>query len=171
MYCPFCQATDTRVADSRVIDDGKLVKRRRECLKCNAKFTTYEMPQLNMPQVVKLNGKREDFSNAKLRAGIQLALRKRNVSADLVESLIGKIQNQVKQHNAREISTNEIGELVMQELKKIDLIAYIRFASVYLKFKSLDEFQAEISKLLQDDFITKTEIKNKEVDNLETNNL
>lgn len=151
MYCPFCQATDTKVNDSRIIDDGKQVKRRRECLSCQAKFTTYELPQLNMPQVVKLNASREEFSDAKLRQGIQLALRKRNISADLIESLISKIKTQIKQHNAREISTSEIGELVMQELKQIDLIAYIRFASVYLKFKSLEEFQAEISKLLQDE--------------------
>lgn len=141
MKCPFCKADDTQVIDSRVNDEGDSIRRRRRCNQCDKRFTTYETADLRLPQVVKGNGNREEFSDSKLRNGFMLALRKRPVSAELVEEALHHIQGKLLVLGEREIPSRQVGELVMAELRKLDKVAYIRFASIYRSFQDADDFR------------------------------
>lgn len=132
---------DSQVIDSRLNDDGETIRRRRKCTACNKRFTTYETVELRMPQVIKQNGKREDFSAEKLRVGFTRALHKRPVSADLVDAAVERITQKLLGLGEREIDGRRIGELVMDELRKIDKVAYIRFASVYRSFQDVEDFR------------------------------
>ena len=147
MHCPFCNAGDTKVIDSRLAADGHQVRRRRECLVCHERFTTFEMAELVMPRVIKSNGVREPFNEDKLRNGIQRALEKRPVSTELIEQSINRIKSNLRATGEREIMTKIIGNLVMEELKQLDKVAYIRFASVYRSFEYIREFGEEIARL------------------------
>ena len=147
MHCPFCNADDTKVIDSRLVADGHQVRRRRECLVCHERFTTFEMAELVMPRVIKSNGVREPFNEDKLRNGIQRALEKRPVSTELIEQSINRIKSNLRATGEREIMTKIIGDLVMEELKQLDKVAYIRFASVYRSFEDIREFGEEIARL------------------------
>ena len=147
MHCPFCNADDTKVIDSRLVADGHQVRRRRECLVCHDRFTTFEMAELVMPRVIKSNGVREPFNEDKLRNGIQRALEKRPVSTELIEQSINRIKSNLRATGEREIMTKIIGNLVMEELKQLDKVAYIRFASVYRSFEDIREFGEEIARL------------------------
>ena len=140
MRCPFCDHEDTQVVDSRESDDGDSVRRRRRCSNCDKRFTTYERVELSLPAVVKKNGSRVEFDRRKLRASLQLALRKRPVAAEQVDATIHRIEEKLLSLGLREIASEKIGELVMRELKRIDKIAYVRFASVYRSFEDIDEF-------------------------------
>lgn len=150
MHCPFCGANDTRVTDSRLVAEGDQVRRRRQCALCHERFTTYETAELIMPRVVKSDGSREAFDEQKLRAGMLRALEKRPVSAESIEAAVERIRQALRARGDREINARDIGGSVMQALKKLDQVAYIRFASVYRKFQDLDEFRAEIDRLTQD---------------------
>ena len=150
MYCPFCGAQETKVTDSRLVADGDQVRRRRECLSCGERFTTYETAELVMPKIVKHDGKREVFDEAKLRAGMQRALEKRPVSTESFEAAIERIRQRLRARGEREVASRLIGEEVMAQLRLLDQVAYIRFASVYRSFQDLDEFRAEIDRLAQD---------------------
>ncbi len=147
MRCPFCSAQDTRVIDSRLADDGDQVKRRRECLSCKERFTTFEVVELTLPRIIKRNGDREAFNEAKLRAGMQRALEKRPVKVDEVEAAISRIKKNLVGKGEREIHANELGELVMKELSALDHVAFVRFASVYRSFQDVSEFTEMIAKL------------------------
>ncbi len=147
MHCPFCSADDTKVIDSRLVADGHQVRRRRECLVCHERFTTFEMAELVMPRVIKSNGVREPFNEDKLRNGIQRALEKRPVSTELIEQSINRIKSNLRATGEREILSKIIGNLVMEELKSLDKVAYIRFASVYRSFEDIREFGEEIARL------------------------
>ena len=147
MHCPYCGADDTKVIDSRLVTDGNQVRRRRECLTCNERFTTYESAELLIPRLIKQDGTRETFREEKLRAGMTRALEKRPVSVEQLEDAIHKIKLRLRATGEREIASRVIGEEVMDELKQLDEIAYIRFASVYRHFKDLNEFREEIEKL------------------------
>lgn len=140
MRCPFCQHEDTQVLDTRASDEGDSVRRRRRCGHCDKRFTTYERIELAMPVIVKKNGSRTEFEAAKLRSSLMLALRKRPVSADAVDAAIHRIEEKLLSAGEREILSGQIGELVMRELKRLDKIAYIRFASVYRSFEDVAEF-------------------------------
>jgi len=140
MKCPFCGAADTTVADTRINDDGDIVRRRRRCLTCDKRFSTYERAEIRLPQVVKKNGSRVDFSREKLAASLWLSLRKRPVTVEAVDAAIARIEEQLLTLGEREIPSEEVGEMVMRELKKLDKVAYVRFASVYRSFKDVDEF-------------------------------
>jgi len=144
MRCPFCDHDDTQVIDSRVSDDGDSVRRRRRCPNCDKRFTTYERIELSLPAVVKKNGSRVEFDRRKLRASLQLALRKRPVAAEQVDATIHRIEEKLMSLGLREVPSERIGELVMRELKKMDKIAYVRFASVYRSFEDVDEFAEAI---------------------------
>lgn len=150
MHCPFCDANDTKVIDSRLVADGDQVRRRRECLACQERFTTFETAELVMPRVVKQDGSRQPFDEDKLRAGMLRALEKRPVSTERLDVAIGQIKHRLRTKGEREIKSLELGELVMAELRKLDEIAYIRFASVYRRFADLNEFRAEIDRLSRD---------------------
>lgn len=150
MYCPFCGAQETKVTDSRLVADGDQVRRRRECLSCGERFTTYETAELVMPKIVKHDGKREAFDEVKLRAGMQRALEKRPVSTESFEAAIERIRQRLRARGEREVASRLIGEEVMAQLRLLDQVAYIRFASVYRSFQDLDEFRAEIDRLAQD---------------------
>lgn len=141
MRCPFCAHQDTQVVETRESDEGDSIRRRRRCLSCDKRFTTYERPEIAMPAVVKRDGSRVEFDAAKLRASMMLALRKRAVSVDLVEAAINRIHDKLMASGAREVPTTRMGELVMRELKRIDKVAYVRFASVYRSFEDVDEFR------------------------------
>ncbi|AAU37982.1 transcriptional regulator NrdR [Basfia succiniciproducens] len=147
MHCPFCSTEETKVIDSRLVSDGYQVRRRRECTKCHERFTTFETAELVVPKIIKNNGMREPFNEDKLRRGIQHALEKRPVSADDVEKAISHITHQLRATGEREVPSKLVGSLVMEELKKLDKVAYIRFASVYLSFENINEFSNEIEKL------------------------
>lgn len=140
MKCPYCGAPDTTVADTRVNEDGDIVRRRRRCTACDKRFSTYERADLRLPQVVKKNGSRVDFSHDKLAASFRLALRKRPVTIELIDNAIARIEEALLISGEREIRSERIGEMVMRELKKIDKVAYVRFASVYRSFEDVDEF-------------------------------
>jgi transcriptional repressor NrdR len=146
MRCPYCSNDDTQVAETRESDEGDTVRRRRRCPKCDKRFTTYERAELAMPAVVKKNGDRTVFEREKLRASMSLALRKRNVSVDLVDAAIARIEEKLFTSGVSEVDTPRIGELVMRELKRLDKVAYVRFASVYREFEDVDEF----SRLIKD---------------------
>ena len=147
MHCPFCNADDTKVIDSRLVAEGHQVRRRRECLECRERFTTFESAELVMPRVVKSNGSREPFNEDKLRGGIQRALEKRPVSMEAVEQSINRIKSQMRATGEREVDAKFIGNLVMEQLKKLDKVAYFRFASVYRSFEDIKEFGEEIARL------------------------
>ena len=147
MRCPFCKHSETTVIDSRVPEDSDTVRRRRRCEACERRFTTYEHAELFMPTVVKKNGNRVDYERNKLRNSIRLALRKRPVSATEVEQAVVRIEEKLLSQHIREISSTVLGEWVMQELKSLDKIAYIRFASVYKSFKDVAEFDAVLQTL------------------------
>ena len=144
MKCPFCGAEDTAVADTRLNDEGDVVRRRRKCNVCDKRFTTYEKAEIRLPQVVKKNGSRTEFSRDKLRGSFELALRKRPVSTELVDAAIAEIEEKLLSAGLREVSSQQVGELVMAELKKLDKVAYIRFASVYRNFEDVDAFSKAI---------------------------
>ena len=141
MKCPFCQHEDTQVLDTRVSEEGDAIRRRRRCVQCDKRFTTYERIELSMPIIVKKNGSRTEFVSNKLRGSLMLALRKRPVSAEAIDAAVASIEEKLLTSGRREVDTGYVGELVMQELKRLDEIAYIRFASVYKDFKDLAEFQ------------------------------
>lgn len=147
MQCPFCGADDTKVIDSRLVAEGDQVRRRRECVSCGERFTTYETAELLMPKLIKTNGIREPFNEDKLRAGILRALEKRPVSVEQIETMIGQIKHRLRATGEREISSRLVGEAVMDQLRQIDQVAFVRFASVYRSFQDLEEFRAEIDKL------------------------
>lgn len=148
MHCPFCAAVDTKVIDSRLVGDGSQVRRRRQCLMCSERFTTFEVAALVMPRVIKSSEVREPFDENKLRRGMLKALEKRPVSADDVENAINHIKSQLRAMGEREVPTKlVVGNLVMEALKKLDKVAYIRFASVYRSFEDIREFGEEIARL------------------------
>jgi len=147
MHCPFCSADDTKVIDSRLVAEGGQVRRRRECLNCKERFTTYELAELLMPKVIKSDGTRQSFDEEKLRAGLQRALEKRPVSVEAVEAAVNSVKHYLQALGEREVRSLVIGEKVMQELSKLDQVAYVRFASVYRSFQDLSEFQKEIDRL------------------------
>ncbi|OTA18351.1 transcriptional regulator NrdR [Xenorhabdus vietnamensis] len=147
MHCPFCAAVDTKVIDSRLVGDGSQVRRRRQCLECHERFTTFEVAELVMPRVIKSDDIREPFDEEKLRRGMQKALEKRPVSSDDVETAISHIKSQVRATGEREIPSKMIGNFVMDALRKLDKVAYIRFASVYRSFEDIREFGEEIARL------------------------
>ncbi|MDP1605825.1 MAG: transcriptional regulator NrdR [Rhodocyclaceae bacterium] len=140
MRCPYCTEDNTQVVDTRENEEGDTVRRRRRCLSCDKRFTTYERVELQLPLVVKKNGSRVDFDRDKLKSSMSLALRKRPVTTESVASAIDRIEDKLVQLAEREVSSDRIGELVMRELKKLDKVAYIRFASVYRNFADVDEF-------------------------------
>lgn len=140
MKCPFCGNADTQVVDSRVSEEGDTIRRRRRCLACDKRFTTYERVELVMPSVVKRNGIRVEYDPAKLRASLALALRKRAISTAEVDAAVARIEEKLLASGMREVSSERIGELVMGELKKLDKVAYVRFASVYRSFEDIGEF-------------------------------
>lgn len=146
MHCPFCSAGDTRVVDSR-LSNPDTVRRRRECVSCNERFTTYEKAELNMPRVIKGDGSREPFNEDKLCSGFSKALEKRPVETQKIDDSINEIKHKLLASGEREITTRFIGELVMDALKNLDQVAYIRFASVYLSFDDVDAFRQAIDKL------------------------
>ncbi|MCU0811494.1 MAG: transcriptional regulator NrdR [Thiobacillaceae bacterium] len=141
MKCPFCGSLDTQVIDSRVNEAGDAIRRRRRCTQCDKRFTTWETAELRPPQIVKTNGTREDFSETKLRESFRRALHKRPVPTELVDAAVERIRQLLLTRGAREIPAREVGELVMTELKKLDKVAYIRFASVYKSFQDPDDFR------------------------------
>ena len=147
MHCPFCGADDTKVIDSRLVTEGDAVRRRRECQTCGERFTTFETAELVMPRVVKSDGTREPFNEDKLRRGLTRALEKRPVSVEEIESAISHIMHRLRSSGERELPSRAVGEAVMQELRKIDGVAYVRFASVYRDFQDVSEFQDEIRRL------------------------
>jgi transcriptional repressor NrdR len=152
MKCPFCGAVDTTVADTRINDDGDIVRRRRRCLTCDKRFSTYERAEIRLPQVVKKNGSRVDFEREKLSASLWLSLRKRPVTVEAVDAAIARIEEKLLTLGEREIPSEKVGEMVMRELKKLDKVAYVRFASVYRNFEDVDEFSdlvREVSRPIQ----------------------
>ena len=150
MHCPFCQHEDTRVIDSRLTDDGGSVRRRRECPRCGERFNTFETAELKLPAIVKSGQRREAFDEHKLRIGFERALQKRPVNSEAVDDAVLAIINDLRRGADREVSSRQVGELVMRELKKLDHVAYVRFASVYRKFEDMQAFREEIEKLERD---------------------
>lgn len=146
MRCPFCGHEDTQVAETRESDDGDVIRRRRRCPACEKRFTTYERAEIAMPFVVKKDGSRGEFDRSKVRASMLLALRKRPVSIDQVDGALARIEEKLLSTGANEVPSSKIGEMVMRELKKLDKVAYVRFASVYRSFEGVDEF----SRLIKD---------------------
>ncbi len=146
MHCPFCDAEDTKVVDSRLVAGGSQVRRRRECNHCEERYTTYELAELLMPHIVKSDGSREPFNEEKMRAGLIKALEKRPVSAEMLEAAIDQIKHRLRAPGEREIAAAAIGEAVMDALREMDAVAYVRFASVYRQFEDINEFRAELDK-------------------------
>jgi transcriptional repressor NrdR len=149
MHCPFCGADDTKVIDSRLVADGAQVRRRRECGSCGERFTTFETAELVMPRVIKSDGKREPFDDMKLRAGLMRALEKRPVSLEAVDAAVTRITHKLRATGEREVPARVVGELVMAELRQLDTVAYVRFASVYRSFQDISDFRAEVDRLEQ----------------------
>ena len=147
MYCPFCGHDETKVIDSRLVAGGSQIKRRRECSNCGERFSTYEEAELVMPRIIKTNGRREPFDEVKLRAGFHKALEIRPVSSDKIENSIQSIKDAVRKIGEREIESQVIGKQVMNQLKELDQVAYVRFASVYQNFQDVKDFTDEISEL------------------------
>ena len=150
MHCPFCGALDTKVIDSRLVAEGDQVRRRRECITCEERFTTYETAELVMPRIIKQNSNREPFDENKLLSGLYKALEKRPVSVEAVESAVNRIKHYIRATGEREVPSQMVGEQVMRELRQLDEVAFVRFASVYRSFKDLNEFRAEIDRLSND---------------------
>jgi len=149
MYCPFCSADDTKVIDSRLANEGAMVRRRRECQSCGERFTTFESAELVMPHIIKQGGQREPFNEHKLRSGIQRALEKRPVGTDNIEKAIVHITQRMRATGDREVPADQVGSFVMDELRDLDQVAYVRFASVYRSFEDVSAFEEEIEKLKQ----------------------
>ncbi|MBO1255289.1 transcriptional regulator NrdR [Alteromonas sp. 5E99-2] len=147
MLCPFCSTHETKVIDSRLVAEGQQVRRRRECASCKERFTTFEGAELVMPRVIKRDGSREPFNEDKLRAGLQRALEKRPVSTEHIERCILSIKSTLRATGERELQSNYLGNLIMDALKSLDQVAYVRFASVYRSFQDIKEFGEEIAKL------------------------
>ena len=147
MKCPFCSNDETQVVETRVAEDGDFIRRRRQCLTCEKRFTTYERPDVTFPAIVKKDGRRIDFERAKLQASMNLALRKRPVSTEQIDSAVERIEEKLLNLGVREIPSARIGELVMRELKKLDKVAYVRFASVYRSFEDIDEFKTLVDEV------------------------
>ncbi len=150
MRCPFCSHDDTKVIDSRLVAEGGQVRRRRECTSCGERFTSYETAELLMPRIIKHNGNREPFDEEKMRAGLLRALEKRPVSIEKIEAVVSQIEHSLQATGEREVKSMVVGELVMDQLKKLDHVAYVRFASVYRDFKDLNEFREEIDRLAEE---------------------
>lgn len=150
MRCPACHHPATRVVDSRVLDEGQQIRRRRECERCQHRFTTFEQVEVRLPVVIKSNQARQPFDEKKVRVGIAKALEKRPVEAERVEQAVQAILREVMNHPEREIASQQIGRLVMRELRRLDQVAYVRFASVYLNFGDLNAFRDEIEQLERD---------------------
>lgn len=147
MYCPFCSAVDTKVIDSRLVSDGHQVRRRRQCLACNERYTTFEIAELVMPRIIKRDGSREPFNEDKMRNGLVRALEKRPVSVEQVELSINRVKSKLRATGEREISSETLGNFIMEQLKELDKVAYVRFASVYRSFEDIREFGEEIARL------------------------
>ena len=147
MHCPFCQHTDTQVLDTRVSEEGDVIKRRRRCEKCDKRFTTYEKAELALPAIVKKNGSRVEYNRSKIEDSMGIALRKRPVSAEAVEEAIRNIEERLLATGEKEIASDRVGELVMRELKRLDKVAYIRFASVYKSFADIESFESALKEL------------------------
>ncbi len=158
MKCPFCKHPDTQVVDTRENDEGDSIRRRRRCLSCDKRFSTYETVELRMPQVVKQNGMRSEFDPQKLRTSFTRALHKRPVSTELVDAAVGNVSQRVFGLGEREIGSRQIGEMVMKELLKLDKVAYIRFASVYKSFQDVGDFSDAI------DAVSKPAAKRRQAD-------
>lgn len=151
MHCPFCQAIDTKVTDSRFVSETNQVRRRRLCTQCEQRFTTYETIEVTLPRVIKRDDSaREAFSEVKLRQGIEHALEKRPVSTEAIDAAIIEITHKIRSLGEKEIPSKVIGEIVMKVLKKLDEVAYVRFASVYRRFQDIESFKAEIDKMLSE---------------------
>ena len=159
MHCPFCQAQDTKVIDSRLVGDGTQIRRRRECELCKARFTTFETADLALPRIIKSDGERQPFNGTKLKAGMLRALEKRPLSSEEVDAVFGNVLTQIRQLGEREIPSRMLGEIVMKSLKSVDQVAYVRFASVYRDFQDIEEFAQEISTLSKEKKRTKTHKK------------
>ena len=144
MYCPYCANDDTRVVDSRVVEDGAAVRRRRECESCGKRFSTYERAELKLPLVVKKDGTRQTFSIGKIHSGMQKALEKRPVSAEALEKGVNAVLRSVQEQGEPEIAAESVGDFVMEQLRRLDGVAYVRFASVYREFKDVDDFLAAV---------------------------
>jgi transcriptional repressor NrdR len=147
MFCPFCSADDTRVIDSRLANDGHQVRRRRECVACGERFTTYETAELVLPRIVKRDGSREPFDEPKLRTGMLRALEKRPVDTERTEAAVNRIKQRLRATGEREVASRQLGEWVMEELRDLDQVAYVRFASVYRSFQDVNAFREEIERL------------------------
>ncbi|MES2973301.1 MAG: transcriptional regulator NrdR [Pseudomonadota bacterium] len=147
MKCPFCSNLETQVVETRMSEEGDFIRRRRQCGACEKRFTTYERPDVNFPVIVKKDGRRIEFERAKLRASMNLALRKRPVSVEQIDSAIERIEEKLLAMGVRELPSNRIGEMVMRELKKLDKVAYVRFASVYRSFEDIDEFKTLVDEV------------------------
>ncbi len=150
MRCPFCSAADTKVIDSRLVAEGDQVRRRRECLSCSERFTTYESAELLLPRIIKQSGVREPFNEDKLRQGILRALEKRPVSSEKIEAMLIQIKRILQASGEREVVSRVVGEEVMRQLKAVDHVAFVRFASVYRSFQDLNEFRLEIERLAEE---------------------
>ena len=150
MYCPFCLAVDTKVIDSRLVSDGHQVRRRRECLACHERYTTFESAELVMPRIIKNDGSREPFNEDKMRNGLVRALEKRPVSVEQVELSINKVKSELRATGEREVPSELLGNIIMEQLKELDKVAYVRFASVYRSFEDIREFGEEIARLDDD---------------------
>ena len=147
MKCPFCGFADTQVVETRIPEDGSTIRRRRRCAGCDKRFTTYEKPEVVFPTVVKKDGRRTEFNPNKLRASLQLALRKRPISTEQIEATLARMEEQLLSHPEREVHTEQMGEMVMRELYALDKVAYIRFASVYRSFENIDEFKTLVDEV------------------------
>jgi transcriptional repressor NrdR len=147
VHCPFCDHADTRVTDSRLAGDGRQIRRRRECLDCGERFTTFEAAELLLPRVIKGDGSREPFDEAKLTAGMVKALEKRPVGSELIEAAVARICHRLRVLGEREVPSRQVGELVMEELRHLDEVAYVRFASVYRSFQDVEAFRETIDGL------------------------
>lgn len=150
MHCPFCQHEDTRVIDSRLTDDGATVRRRRECPTCGERFNTFETADLKLPTIIKSGERRQMFDDHKLRVSFERALQKRPVTGDAVDGAVRAVVDDLRRSGEREVPSRQVGELVMRELKKLDQVAYVRFASVYRRFEDVQAFREEIEKLERD---------------------
>jgi transcriptional repressor NrdR len=159
MHCPFCNAPETKVVDSRLANEGAQVRRRRECLQCGERFTTYETAELSLPRVVKSDGNRERFDEDKIRRGLIKALEKRPVKSEAIEQVITQIIKRLMSEGVREIPSSQLGEWLMDALRELDQVAYVRFASVYRSFQDVNAFREEVEKLVQAT-TAKTDAKN-----------
>ncbi len=147
MHCPFCNATETKVVDSRLSAEGSQVRRRRQCLQCQERFTTFEVVEVVMPRIIKTSGKIEPYDSQKIRRSVTLPLQKRPINSEQTDALINRIEKRLRQMCEREITSNALGEIVLSELKKLDDVAYVRFASVYRDFQDIEAFKLELENI------------------------